>query len=81
MTVTADNGSSFVELGGGAWVEKDAGGNVVFAYVEAGRFPGEIKLWDEARRVHISLNLNGLMVWYATDGSPLTPLYPISSVK
>jgi len=81
MTVTVDNGASFVELGGGAWVEKDAGGNVVFAYVEAGRFPGEIKLWDEARRVHISLNLNGLMVWYATDGSPLTPLYPITSVK
>jgi len=80
MAVYFDRGS-YVEIGNGRWVEKDAAGNVVFSFEESGRFPGEIKLWDAGRKVHLSLNLNGLMVWYAPDGSPLTPIYPITGVR
>lgn len=79
--IVSFNGGSFVELGGGKWVEKDSTGKVVFNFTEAGRYPGEVKLWDADRRVHISLNFNGQMIWYAPDGSPLTPLYAMTSVK
>lgn len=71
----------FKYMGNQKWVERTEAGDVAFTYEEAGRFPGEVKLWDAARQVHISLSLGSMMILYAPDGQDLAPLYPITGLE
>ena len=71
------HGGAFVDAGGGAWQELDAGGRVVFSFRESSRDQNGFVLFDASRSLSLYLPRNGGQSYWASaaNGSSWNPLY------